>query len=406
MRSTSTFPPFGVALAVMAAVGGCSTVKDISPFTSNIPYAQDIKPNMPQPAVVEVPAFKPAPKPPAATKPQEAEKSDSEATPGAAPTPSADAAASAPPTPAETAPPPAAPQAAPAPAAAPAASASSSPAAAPTPSETGTSASSAASAPAPAAAAPPTADQSPAPRAAPSGSQSSVAPPAPKVAGSRKPQAAPADNASDEGPPTIPEERRAFNDDGRYPNLAQVPPRPVNAPTFAEAGAIEKTLKAEQAVAKAERPASPAAPSPDSTPAPQQVAAADEQKPVVPANGVVARLEDRAPCLDEAPTGGNPTATVHFKAGTAALASDDYAALAEVMPTVRATTGTIRVFGHGDTDAGSPQGASRFDLAAARADAVAQALIGFGIAATRIAVGVACADNAAAGASAQLYAPS
>lgn len=76
--------------------------------------------------------------------------------------------------------------------------------------------------------------------------------------------------------------------------------------------------------------------------------------------------------------------------------------MAEAMPTVRGAKGTIRVFGHGDTDPNA-KSAGRFDLAAARAGAVAQALAGFGIPAPKIAVGVACRDAAASGASVQLY---
>jgi outer membrane protein OmpA-like peptidoglycan-associated protein len=125
-----------------------------------------------------------------------------------------------------------------------------------------------------------------------------------------------------------------------------------------------------------------------------------------PANGVVARLEDRTPCLDQATAAGGPTATVHFQAGSAALSTEQLSVLVETLPTVRGTNGTIRVFGHGDTDTGAAKGTARFDLAAARANAVAQALIGYGIPAPRVAVGVACADTALAGASAQLFAPS
>ena len=53
-------------------------------------------------------------------------------------------------------------------------------------------------------------------------------------------------------------------------------------------------------------------------------------------------------------------------------------------------------------DAAAPA-AQRFDLATARAGAVAQALAGYGIPTPRIAVGVACTDASVAGASAQLY---
>jgi outer membrane protein OmpA-like peptidoglycan-associated protein len=87
------------------------------------------------------------------------------------------------------------------------------------------------------------------------------------------------------------------------------------------------------------------------------------------------------------------------------LSSDDLIILADAIPLVRGGKGTIRVFGHGDTDQAAPQ-ATRFDLAAARAGAVAQALAGYGIPAPRIAVGVACADPSLAGASVQLYAES
>jgi hypothetical protein len=55
----------GVALAGVAigSLVGCSTMKDLSPFGSDVPYSQDVKPRMSQPANPEVPAFTPAPQP-------------------------------------------------------------------------------------------------------------------------------------------------------------------------------------------------------------------------------------------------------------------------------------------------------------------------------------------------------
>lgn len=66
MTSTSTFlasPLCGAALIITVSLGGCSTVGDISPFSSSIPYANAIKPTLPQPAVTDIPAFTPVPKP-------------------------------------------------------------------------------------------------------------------------------------------------------------------------------------------------------------------------------------------------------------------------------------------------------------------------------------------------------
>ena len=76
------------------------------------------------------------------------------------------------------------------------------------------------------------------------------------------------------------------------------------------------------------------------------------------------------------------------------------------MPTVRGSKGTIHVLGHGDAEPASDLAPPRFDLAIARAGAVAQAVAGYGIPVPRIAVGVACTDAAFAGASVQLYAES
>jgi outer membrane protein OmpA-like peptidoglycan-associated protein len=374
MKSTSMFTLFNSApifsrrvaascLAV-ASLAGCSTMKDLSPFGSNVPYAQDIKPTIAQPAVTEVPAFKPAPPAP---KPI-----------AAAPAPAAPAPAA----PASDAPPPAPPgpqsslsaqsnaalaSAAPAPA---------SPAAASTP-----------VASTPAGSAPAVSLDTQTASAAPFGR---VGHPPPR---------------NSDTPPSIPDEQRRFNDDGTYPNLAQVPARPVNMPTFLEASTIEKSLLSDRDAAKDKRPESPRSPSPDSAPDQTGQSQAAVAAPTSTPAAVVARGEDAAPCLSSQPVAGQPAATLRFAPGSAALNSDDLAILADAIPVVRGGTGTIRVFGHGDADSGVSQ-ATRFDLAAARAGAVAQALAGYGIPVPRIAVGVACADASLAGASVQLYAES
>jgi len=207
--------------------------------------------------------------------------------------------------------------------------------------------------------------------------------------------------------PSIPEDRRAFKDDGNYPNLAQVPARPVNLPTFAEAKTIEKSLVADREQANNAAPQSPDAPAVDSVPVP-----VSKLKPVEVATAAptvpeaATRLEDRSPCLGERPINSKPTAVLHFDIGSAAMTADSLAKLVEALPSIRAATGTIRIFGHGDTEPNAATGAGRFDLAAARAGAVAQAMAGYGIPVPRIAVGVACTDAAFAGASVQLYAES
>jgi len=206
--------------------------------------------------------------------------------------------------------------------------------------------------------------------------------------------------------PVIPDADRQFKDDGTYPNLAQVPARPVNVPTFAEAKVLEKSLVADQQKAKDASPASPDAPAVDSTPVPVSKLAMVVPVPATPAPTAAARAEDQAPCLSGKPVDGDPTATLHFETGSAALTSANLAVLADAMPTIRAAKGTIRIFGHGDTETNAATGAGRFDLAAARAGAVAQAVAGYGIPVPRIAVGVACSDAAFAGASVQLYAES
>jgi outer membrane protein OmpA-like peptidoglycan-associated protein len=205
----------------------------------------------------------------------------------------------------------------------------------------------------------------------------------------------------------LPAEHRQFKDDGTYPNLAQVPARPVNLPTFAEAKKVEKALLADNEKQKAPSPQSPAAPSIDSSP--QKVATAATPPvtaSVAPVAAGTPRTEDKSPCLSASPTPGTPTATIRFAPGSSAITSDDLQVLAELMPTIRGANGTIRLFGHGDTDENARQGAGRFDLAAARAGAVAQALAGFGIPVPKIAVGVACRDAATSGASVQLFAES
>jgi outer membrane protein OmpA-like peptidoglycan-associated protein len=200
--------------------------------------------------------------------------------------------------------------------------------------------------------------------------------------------------------PSIPAEDRKLSEDGAYPNLARVPARPVNMPTFAEAAALEKTLVGDRDKAKDAVPASAAAPAVDSTAAPEPAAKPQPQPTISKQAAIAERAEDRSPCLNVKSVGGDLAATFHFDPGSAAMTTGNMVLLAQTMPAVRAAKGTIRIFGHGDEDAGA---ASRFDLAAARAAAVAQAVAGYGIPAPRIAVGVACADAAFAGASVQLY---
>jgi outer membrane protein OmpA-like peptidoglycan-associated protein len=231
--------------------------------------------------------------------------------------------------------------------------------------------------------------------------------PAPTAAGTKPQSARAAEAAGGEGP-SIPAADQAFNDDGKYPNLAQVPSRPVNMPTFTEAATLEKTLVADAGTAKQASPASPQTPAVDSAapapaaPAPQ---AAPKSAPVASSPVIASRAEDAQPCLS-AESAASPAATLHFDPGSAALRTGDLEILAEAMPTVREAKGTIRILGHGDTDAKAAHGAARFELAASRAGAVAQAVAGFGVPASRIAVGVACGDAALGGASVQLYAES
>ena len=72
------------------------------------------------------------------------------------------------------------------------------------------------------------------------------------------------------------------------------------------------------------------------------------------------------------------------------MTADEREVLAEAIPEFHAGNGAIRIFGQGD--AASTDG--RFKLAIARAGAVAEALAGYGVPASRIAVSVACADSA------------
>jgi outer membrane protein OmpA-like peptidoglycan-associated protein len=366
MTSKSLFTkllPLAAVAATAGALAGCSTVKSLTPFTSSVPYSQDVQPTIAKPAIAEIPAFKPKPK---------AEVSVTE-------TPAA---------PAEAAPAPA-PQAAPAPPPAPAAAPPPAPAAAPPPAVPQPQSQSQSSAAPDATAKTAEADVPKNARPSESSEDAEVA-----GAGEKKPQ------------PTIPDADRQFKDDGSYPNLAQVPPRPVNMPTFSEAKALEKALVADSEKAKDKSQASPDAPALDSAPVPvaKLAQATSQAAPVIAA--AAGRPEDSSPCLNGSAGQGRPTATIHFEPGSAALTSATLANLVEALPSIRAATGTIRIFGHGDPQADSSAGSGRFDLAAARAGAVAQAVAGYGIPAPRIAVGVACSDAALGGSSVQLYAES
>ncbi|MDB5394615.1 MAG: hypothetical protein JWM91_2121 [Rhodospirillales bacterium] len=360
-KISTSFLRLGTVFAVGAtALGGCSTVKSVSPFGSSVPYAANVQPTIARPTVTEIPAFKPKPEAPPAPKP--------EAPP--APKPVASGVASPPPAPAT---PPAA-----------------EPSAPPPPK------SSAAQVPPPK-----VADAEPAPA-------STVAPPAKpatpeKIADESAAPARTGDSEAGQGP-SLPADHRKLSEDGAYPNLAQVPARPVNLPSFAEAAALEKSLISNREKARDAAPASPDAPSVDSTPVPVPQSKPQAQPAMTKAVAVPARAEDRAPCLNRKAVDGQLAATLHFDPGSAALTAGNLALLAEAIPTMRAAKGTIRIFGHGDADTAAA--VPRFDLAAARAAAVAQAVAGYGIPAPRIAVGVACADAAFAGASVQLYAES
>jgi outer membrane protein OmpA-like peptidoglycan-associated protein len=355
------------ALLSASALTACSTISGMSPFSSNVPYSQDIKPTLPQPAQVEIPAFKPVPPPPPKPKPAEPPPAaEAPATPApAAPAPAA-----------ETPPPPAA--------------------AAPT---------------VPAPATPPPAPQSSAPEAAatPKVAASTEAPAQDKTEPVKTADAGSSGETGTDSAPQLPAEHKQFKDDGTYPSLAQVPARPKNLPTFAEAKALESRLSADNDKAKTASPESASAPSIDSSAEKAAPAAGTPQAlqtASLTPSGAVARPEDKAPCLGPDSVTGDLTSTIHFAPGSSAMTSATLEGLAEVMPTVRGAKGTIRIFGHGDTDANAQASAGRFDLAAARAGAVAQALTGFGIPAAKIAVGVACHDPATAGASVQLYAES
>jgi outer membrane protein OmpA-like peptidoglycan-associated protein len=370
MKSTSLFRRFlryGACAAVSAgSLASCSTVKDLSPFSSNVPYSQDVKPTMQQPATTEIPAFKAAP--PKTPKAQPAPSAESPQTPPASDTP--------PPAPQSALPPP-----------------SNTKIAAAAPADP-VAASNAVASDATAA------QTAPAPR----NTDDTVAPQATQAPPQGRP-GHPVTRPADAPPPEIADAERVFQDDGTYPNLARVPARPVNMPTFLQAANEEKQLIADREAAKDKRPDSPPNPSPETLPDPSAQAPANPAASTKPAAVIADRAEDAAPCLSAASVVGQPAATVRFQPGSAALNADDLVILADAVPVVRGAKGTIRVFGHGDVDPASSQ-VVRFDLAAARAGAVAQALAGYGISPPRIAVGVACADASAAAASVQLYADS
>ncbi|HLG88030.1 MAG TPA: OmpA family protein [Alphaproteobacteria bacterium] len=335
MKSTLDHSPasaacLGAIFVFLLGLAGCSTVKSISPFTSSVPYAQDVQPTVARPASPEVPVYKKAAQPP-----EPAPVAESRPEPAPPQTePKAAAPASAPP----TAP------------AAPEPQESSAPPAVPPP------------------VSPPASGTSPTPAPQTNSSTGSQDGAEPAKAGHGK--------NGDSAPPSIPPEQMAYNDSGRYRNLAEVPKRPTNLPTFAEARATEASLVAER---------NGSAPPTDATKASN---ATHEQ--------------DRAPCGPD-PSKAKPEVTVRFDTGSTSLPADQRGVLGDALANVRSATGTIRVVGHGDAEPGAGGGVNRFDLAMGRASAVAQALAEFGIPAQRISIQVACDENPAAGASVQLF---
>lgn len=314
------------ACLVLGLLAGCSTIKSVSPFTSSVPYAQDVQPTVARPASPEIPVYK-------KTAPESAPVAEAPSEPAPAPTP--------PPPPAATEPK-ATPSAAPAPPPAPAPQASASPAVTPP-----------AAAPQPSAA---VADEA-----------------------NAQPAAAGRGKDSDKPAPTIPADRMAFEDNGKYRNLAEVPGRPKSLPSFAEARSTEAALAADRS----------------GVPAPTDA----------PKASTATAAAGSAPCGTDT-SAAKPAATLRFEPGSTMLPSDQRGMLSDALPEVRNGTGAIRVVGHGDSEAGSAHGTARFDLAMGRASAVAQALAEFGIPAQRIAVQVGCDENPQAGGSVQLYASS
>ncbi len=365
MKSITSFATLSrvQALSIFLAMGlsGCSLVSG-----SSVPYAQDVQPTVPKPAISEIPAFKPVVRPVEAA-PAPAVKAESAPAPQAASQPST--------------PPPPAPKP-PTPQPAPTQPVQSQPAAAP-------------------AAAAPEILPPPLPPAEPPADKQSLATPAPTPSLAQAETGSASEKAT-EVTPAAPVDRAEFADDGKYRNLAQVPSRPVNLPTFAEAAAVEKQLIANRAKSKDAPPPSPETPSPESV-EPDKAAVAAPAPPASPAAAIANRLEDRAPCLSQAALPGSPAITVQFDPASSSLTADSREVIADALPTVRGTSGTIRILAHGDTGPDAAQGNGRFDLAAARAGSVAQALAGYGIPVLRIAIGVACRDPASAGASVQLY---
>ena len=289
MKSTSMFTLFNSApifsrrvaascLAV-ASLAGCSTMKDLSPFGSNVPYAQDIKPTIAQPAVTEVPAFKPAPPAP---KPIAAP-------PAAAPAPAAPAPAA----PASDAPPPAPPG--------PQSSLSAQ-----------SNAALASAAPAPA---------SPRRRFHTCGLHARCLGPGrqPGHTNSLRGARSAGSVIPRRGTPT--HRHRFRTNSGASTTMAHIPTsprspaRPVNMPTFLEASTIEKSLLADRDAAKDKRPESPQSPSPDSAPDQTGKSQAAVAAPTSAPAAVVARSEDAAPLPVVAARRGSTGCDAAFRSG-------------------------------------------------------------------------------------------
>ena len=189
---------------------------------------------------------------------------------------------------------------------------------------------------------------------------------------------------SDKIKPGFAADRRKSDDDGTFPNLAQVPARPSDLPSFADAHRQVGALQADRAAAALSAPS-----------------AAGGGKTA--AGSLTARPEDRSPCLAGMPAAGAAKAAVSFAVGSSTLTDEARASLADAVPDVRAAQGEVRIVGDGDRAADSAPPTRRFNLAMARASSVALALTEFGISSQRIAVGVSCSDTALSGPSVRLY---
>jgi len=174
-----------------------------------------------------------------------------------------------------------------------------------------------------------------------------------------------------------------------FPNLASVPDAPPPSTPKVEREKLVQGLLADRANAEYSGESlgeetvnvPPAEPPPPAPPAPEPEPAATDGAGIEAGDAALAAVPEAEP---EAPAPavdfGEPKALIYFAGETAALSDRDRAILSDIAGMyARDRASRVRVVGHASSSEPADAGDGESGMAMARADAVAQALIGMGV---------------------------